>query len=147
MQETYWIWGVAGLALLGIEMLTGTLYVLWFGIAALLVAGLSWLFPGMAVTLQLFLFALISLSALFIWRRYYRRHSSDLMVGQSQGDEIGLVGTVAEPVGPRNPGRIRFAQGVMGSREWAAISDEDIKAGADAEIIAIEGNSLRIKRH
>jgi len=147
MLEIMWIWGILGLALLGFEMLTGTMYVLWFGVAAILLAILTWLAPAMPIALQLFLFAGLSIGALVIWRRNYKKHSTDLHIGQSQGDEIGRIGTIVEPVSARQPGRIQFAQGVMGSREWAAVSNENIESGAEAIIVAIEGNSLRVKRH
>lgn len=147
MLEAMWVWGVLGLALLAIEMLTGTLYILWFGIAAVLIALLLWLIPAMPITLQLFLFATLSLGSLAIWRRNYKKTSPDLHIGQSQGDEVGRVGTIIESVSPRQNGRIQFTQGVMGSREWVAVSHEEIETGADAVIIAIEGNSLRVKRH
>lgn len=147
MLEIMWIWGILGLALLGFEMLTGTMYVLWFGIAAILLAILTWLAPAMPIALQLFLFAGLSIGALVIWRRNYRKNSTDLHIGQSQGDEIGRIGTIIEPVSARQPGRIQFAQGIMGSREWAAVSNENIESGAEAIIVAIEGNSLRVKRH
>jgi membrane protein implicated in regulation of membrane protease activity len=147
MLEIMWIWGILGLALLGFEMLTGTMYVLWFGIAAILLAILTWLAPAMSIALQLFLFAGLSIGALVIWRRNYRKNSTDLHIGQSQGDEIGRIGTIIEPVSARQPGRIQFAQGIMGSREWAAVSNENIESSAEAIIVAIEGNSLRVKRH
>lgn len=147
MLEIMWIWGILGLALLGFEMLTGTMYVLWFGISAILLAILTWLAPAMPIALQLFLFAGLSIGALVIWRRNYRKNSTDLHIGQSQGDEIGRIGTIIEPVSARQPGRIQFAQGIMGSREWAAVSNENIESGAEAVIVAIEGNSLRVKRH
>jgi membrane protein implicated in regulation of membrane protease activity len=147
MLEIMWIWGILGLVLLGFEMLTGTMYVLWFGIAAILLAIVTWLLPTMPIAIQLFLFAGLSISALVIWRRNYKKNSIDLHIGQSQGDEIGRIGTIIETVTPRQNGRIQFAQGVMGSREWAAVANEEIEAGAEAVIIAIEGNSLRVKRH
>lgn len=147
MLETMWIWGILGLALLGIEMLTGTMYVLWFGIAAIIISVLLWLIPDMPVALQLFLFAALSTGSLVIWRRNYKKNSTDLYIGQSQSDEIGRIGTIIETVTPHQNGRIQFAQGVMGSREWVAVSHEEIETGADAVIIAIEGNSLRVKRH
>lgn len=147
MLETMWIWGILGLALLAVEMLTGTMYILWFGVAAILLAILTWLMPALPVSLQLFLFSALSIVALVIWRRNYKKNSTDLHIGQSQGDEIGRIGTIVEAVSPRQNGRIQFAQGVMGSREWAAVANEDIEAGAEAVIVAIEGNSLRVKRH
>lgn len=147
MLEIMWIWGILGLALLGFEMLTGTMYVLWFGIAAILLAILTWLAPAMPIALQLFLFAGLSVGALVIWRRNYKKNSTDLHIGQSQGDEIGRIGTIVEPISTKQPGRIQFVQGVMGSREWEAVSNENLESGAEAVIVAIEGNSLRVKRH
>lgn len=66
-------------------------------------------------------------------------------VGQAQGEEIGRVGTIIEPVSAMQNGRIQFTQGVMGSREWVAVADEAIEAGKQAVVIAVEGNSLRVK--
>ena len=147
MLDIMWIWGILGLVLLGAEMLIGTMDALWFGIAALVLALLTWLIPDMPLTLQLFLFSALSLGAVFLWRRHDKKTSTDLHIGQSHGDEIGRIGTISETVSPNQNGRIRFAQGVMGSREWAAVASEEIEAGTEAVIIAIEGNSLRVKRH
>jgi hypothetical protein len=127
-------------------MATGTFYILWFGIAALCLSAALWLFPATSIALQLFLFAALSLSSLAIWRLNYKKTSTSSRVGQSQGDEIGRVGTIIEPVSLKKNGRIQFAQGVMGSREWAAIANEDIETGAEAVIIGIEGNALRVQR-
>jgi hypothetical protein len=97
--------------------------------------------------MQLLMFGALSLSSLAIWKLHYRKEAAnDLRIGQSQGDEIGRIGTIIEPVSRKQNGRIRFAQGVMGSREWAVIADEEIETGAEAIITAIEGNALRVKR-
>lgn len=146
MLQPVWVWGILGLILLAAEILSGTFYMLWFGIAALIVAALLWLFPALPLTLQLLLYALLSLGSLFVWRRHYKKNSSELRIGQSQGDEIGRIGTVVEAVSTAKNGRIQFAQGVMGSREWVAVSDETIEAGSHAVIVAIEGNSLRVRK-
>jgi membrane protein implicated in regulation of membrane protease activity len=144
--ESVWIWGILGLILLATEMATGTLYILWFGIAALCLSVALWVFPAMPVSLQLFMFAALSLSSLAIWKLHDTRAGVHLRVGQSQSDEIGRVGVITETVSPKQNGRISFAQGVMGSRDWAAIADEDIEAGAEAVITSIEGNALRVQR-
>lgn len=146
MLEPVWVWGILGLVLLAIEMVSGTFYILWFGIAALCMSAALWFFPGMSVSLQLFVFAAFSFSSLAIWKLCYKKTSADLRVGQSQGEEIGRSGTITEAVSRKRNGRISFAQGVMGSRDWAAIADEDIEAGADAVITGIEGNALRVRR-
>jgi len=132
--------------LLAIEMATGTFYILWFGVAALIIALMMAAFPATPVALQFFLFAVISIASLTVWKLNYKKTSTDSRVGQSQGDEIGRVGTITKKVSARHTGLIEFAQGVMGSRTWPVVSDEEIEPGAEAMITAIEGNSLRVKR-
>lgn len=146
MIEPVWAWGILGLILIAIEMASGTFYILWFGISALCMSVALFLFPNMPAVMQIFLFSALSLSSLAIWKFNYKKTGPDLRVGQSSGDEIGKVGTIIEPVSTKQNGKIKFAQGVMGSREWAAIADEDIETGADAVIIGVEGNALRVQR-
>jgi hypothetical protein len=147
MIEPMWIWGVLGVLLLAAEIaITGTLYTLWFSIAALCVAVLLWLFPETSYAVQFTVFAVLSLGALAIWRRYYKKTDTDYRVGQSQGEEIGRIGIVIEATGPTKNGAIRFTQGLMGSREWIAVSDEPIEVGSNASVVAVEGNSLRVAK-
>lgn len=145
-MDAVWLWGIVGLLLLGFEMASGTLYVLWFGIAALCVALAVYWLPTLNLGVQLFLFAALALGSLAIWKYFYQKNSTDLKIGQSQGDEIGRIGTVIEAISARQNGRIQFAQGVMGSRVWVAIANESIEVGTDARIIGIEGNSLRVQK-
>lgn len=147
MTEPMWVWAVFGIILLAAEiMIAGTLYTLWFSIAALCVSVLLWLFPDTSYAVQFAVFAVLSLGSLFIWRRYYKKTDPSFRVGQSQGEEIGRIGVVVEATGPDRNGTIRFTQGLMGSREWTAVSDEPIETGCNAAVVAVEGNTLRIAR-
>ena len=146
MFEPIWAWGILGLILIAIEMATGTFYILWFGISALCMSAALLLFPGMSAVMQFLLFSALSLSSVAIWKLHYEKTAPDLRIGQSQGDELGRIGTIIAPVSALQNGRIQFAQGVMGSREWAAISDDALEVGATAVIIGVEGNALRVKR-
>lgn len=148
MMESIWLWGILGLILLAMEMATETFYILWFGIAALIVSLGLFFFPEMHAGIQFLIFAAVSLGSLGIWKLYYKKSPEvDLKVGQSQGDEVGRVGTIIEAANRKQNGRIQFAQGVMGSREWTAISEEELEVGTEAEITAIIGNALSVKRH
>lgn len=146
MIEAMWIWGAIGVVLLAVEMATGTFYVLWFGISALSVAIAMWLFPNIPQAIQFAMFAVLSFSSLAIWRLNYKKTETHSRVGQAQGEEIGRTGTVIETCSAAQNGKIRFTQGLMGSREWVAIADESIEAGSVATVIAVEGNALRIKK-
>jgi membrane protein implicated in regulation of membrane protease activity len=144
MIEAMWVWGAIGLILLSMEMATGTFYMLWFGISAMCVAIAMWIFPYIPHAIQFAMFAALSISSLAIWRLNYKKTETHSRVGQAQGAEIGRVGTVFEACGPSQNGKIRFTQGLMGAKEWVAISDQPIAKGAEARVTAVEGNTLRI---
>ena len=145
MIDAMWIWAALGLILLAVEMATGTFYVLWFGVSALSVAIAMWMFPNIPQALQFAMFAALSISSLAIWKFNYKKHETHSRVGQAQGEEIGRIGTVIEACSANLNGKIRFTQGLMGAREWAAVSNEAIAVGVDARVVAVEGNQLRIQ--
>lgn len=145
MLDAMWIWGAIGLILLATEMATGTVYLLWFGISALSVSIAMWMFPNLALALQFVMFAALSISSLAIWKLNYKKTETHSKVGQAQGEEIGRVGELTKACGPNQTGSIRFTQGLMGSREWPAIANESIEAGSSAAVVAVEGNTLRVK--
>ena len=145
MIEAMWIWGAIGLILLAAEMATGTFYILWFGIAAICVSIALWVFPMMPAAIQFAMYAALSLGSLAIWKLHYQKTETHSRVGQAQGEEIGRVGTMVESAGNQN-GKIRFTQGLMGSREWVAVSSQAIEAGSDATVVAVEGNALRVTK-
>ena len=144
MIEAMWIWGAIGLILLGVEMWTGTFYILWFGVAALCLTLVMGLNPELNKATQFALFAALSLGSLAVWRLNYKKNPVDACFGQARGEEIGRVGIVIEECSANQEGKISFTQGVMGSRIWSAISDESLDVGSSAKIVAVEGNTLRI---
>ena len=146
MIDAMWVWGVLGLVLLAIEMGTGTIYILWFGIAALCLAIATWVFTTIPVAIQFAIFAALSIGSLAIWKFNYKKNETHSRVGQAQGEEIGRVGTLIEACSPSQNGKIQFTQGLMGSREWPAISNETILKGTQARVVAVEGNALRVQR-
>ncbi len=145
MIEPMWIWGALGLVLLAVEMATGTFYVLWFGVAGLCVAVAMMLFPNLPQAVQFAMYAVLSLGSLAIWKFNYKKTETHSRVGQAQGEEIGRVGTVTETCSATQNGKIRFTQGLMGSREWVAVANQTIETGSNARVVAVEGNALRIE--
>jgi inner membrane protein len=144
MINAMWAWGAIGLVLLAVEMATGTFYVLWFGVSALSVAIAMWMLPNIPQALQFVMFAALSISSLAIWKLNYKKTETHSRVGQAQGEEIGRTGTVLVTCSANQSGKICFTQGLMGSREWPAISNETIETGSEAKVTAVEGNMLRI---
>lgn len=143
-MDLMWAWCAFGLILLCIEMMTGTLYLLWLGIAALCLAGLVGANIVTSIAAQAISYAVLAVIAVAACRVYEKKTKPAQRVGQAQGEEIGKVGTIISPVSPTQQGKIRFSQGVMGSKEWTAVSDSVLDIDQRATVVAVEGNSLRV---
>lgn len=146
-MEMMWIWAAIGVVLIAVEILAiGTMYVFWFGLAALFMAVIAWIAPGIDLSLQIITYAVASLGTLLLWRRFQNNSNGDSVVGQSRGEEIGRIGAVLKQTGPALNGSIGFTQGLMGSREWVSVSDQVIEVGETARVVAVEGNALRVEK-
>jgi len=145
-MEVTWIWSIIGLILLAAEMATGTLYILWFGVAGLCLAFVTWIFPTIPLAGQLVLYAILSLGSLWVWKMREKKTGANSRVGQAQGEEIGRVGIIVKACSASKNGVITFTQGLMGSKEWAAVSMSEINEGEQAKVVAVEGNSLRVEK-
>ncbi len=143
-MDLMWAWCAFGLILLCIEMMTGTLYLLWLGIAALCLAGLVGANIVTSIAAQAISYAVLAVIAVAACRVYEKKAKPAQRVGQAQGEEIGKIGTIISPVSPTQQGKIRFSQGVMGSKEWTAVSDSVLDIDQRATVVAVEGNSLRV---
>ena len=68
----WWHWSILGLSLIGVEILTlgglGNFYFLFFGVAALMVSGLTWSGLIEAAWLQWFLFAILGIISLLVMK-------------------------------------------------------------------------------
>jgi len=72
-----WHWVVFGFILLILEMLAPGAIFMWFGVGAILVGGLLFMFPDMAWELQVFIFALVSLASIFAWKKLRKDNPED----------------------------------------------------------------------
>jgi len=66
-------WFIAGLALLLLEVFAPGAFLLWFGIAALLVGSAVWLIPILPWQVQIVAFALLSMGSLVGYRAWRQR--------------------------------------------------------------------------
>src|ERR1051326_4605483 len=65
----WWYWLLLGIVLLGIEMVTpGGIYILFFGLAALIIGGLTALGIAQAEWIQCLLFSALSIRSLLVFR-------------------------------------------------------------------------------
>lgn len=143
-MEDVVVWIVAGLAALGVEALTLTFVVSYFGLGAFAAAGAAAL--GAPVAGQLAVFAVVSLTLLLLTRR--------LVVGlverpglepAAQHALIGRGAVVTITLsGPDGTGQIR-----VGDEFWTArpVDEEGgpIAVGTRVEVAAVDGVTARVR--
>ncbi len=144
MQELFanpWpLWLALAGILLAAEMLGTSGYLLWSGVAALLVALLVWLVP-LPWEWQGVSFALLTVLAALWWTRWLKyRGSNDTTprVNQRSQEMVGKV-LVLDSALVNGIGHVRIADG-----NWRVQADDDLPAGTRVTVIAIEGITLRV---
>jgi len=76
-----WHWLILGFVLLIAEIAMPGVFLLWWGLAAIVVAGIMKLFPALPLSALVVIYAIIAIILSVIWWRY--QHSKD-QVDQSQ---------------------------------------------------------------
>ncbi|EGT3598038.1 TPA: NfeD family protein [Serratia marcescens] len=139
-----WFWLSLGGVLLAAEMLGAGGYLLWSGVAALLVGALIWLLPPLSWAWQGMIFAVLTVVVAYLWWYWLRRHPAAASGGspvlnQRNRQLIGTRATLTEPM-HNGMGRIN-----IGDSSWRAQAAEDLPAGTEVEVVAVEGVTLVIR--
>lgn len=144
MEMQWWIWLVFGIALMLLELVLPTFFILWFGIGAVLVSLISLAAPSLQLDMQVLLWVLMSSVTTALWFRLFRRKQPD--VRWTAESVIGEVGLLTAGVSEFQKGRVRFQKPILGNEEWVCIANSEIAAGERVRLTAIEGNTARVIR-
>ena len=143
----YWYWLVLGMVLMIAEMFVPSFTIFWFGLGALIVGGVHWLFPGLSLSWQLFLWAVSSAAFTFLWFRFFKPLMPDrTKAGIPREAILGEVGQVVKIPVEKNEGIVRFTTPLLGSDEWPFICEEKVNAGDRVYVKDISGNTLIVGR-
>lgn len=138
--EPGWLWMIGGVLLLIAEIIAPGFFLVFIGAAALATGAFALLF-GLGTASQLALFALYSLIAVMVGRRFYANaavDSSDPLLNDRSARLVGKVVTVVEPVDEQR-GRVR-----VGDSEWNARGGP-AAAGEKVRITGVDGNCLNVE--
>ncbi len=143
----YWHWVVFGVLLVLSEIALTTFFILWFGIAAIVVGGILFLAPGLSPSWQIFIWTLLSSVLAVLWFKYLKPLSIDrTKAGLSREMIIGEVGQVISAPSEERRGRMRFPAPILGADEWTIIASEPLAAGDRVRVKDVSGNSLLVEK-
>lgn len=142
-----WNWFIAGVLLMALETLIPGVHFLWFGLSAVVVGFLLFLFSAigadeaMSLPWQLVLFAVISVATVFLVRRFANAQdveSEDKDLNQRSAQYFGRVVVVEDAItGGR--GRVR-----VGDTLWVA-TGADAEKGARVRITGAHGTVFTVE--
>ncbi len=143
IELAYWHWLVLGIGLIILEIFTASFTVFWFGLGALVVGILLWLFPAIGFSGQLVLWIIASVAFTVFWFKYFKPKMVDkTKAGIAREAAIGESGQVIKAPVAGGRGQVRFTTPVLGDDEWEFICEQDVRVGDRVFIKDFSGNTL-----
>jgi len=140
MTGTKWI--ILGVLLLILEVVTGTTYILWPAVAALIVGFIAFVLP-LGWEMQFLLFFILSTVLLVVGHKYVRPK----MKG---GEPSDLNDRARSMIGMRVKAIADFETGIgrvqVGDTQWrASIHEGTVAAGQELRVLSVKGTTLQVE--
>jgi len=138
--EPHYAWLAIGLILAAAEMAIPGVFLIWMAGAALIVGALAWLTP-ISFPVQIVVFAVLAIVAVFLGRRYiagHPIHEADPMMNKRADRLVGETVVVTQAI-EGGAGKVR-----LGDSEWLA-RGADAAVGARLRVTGHEGTALLVE--
>lgn len=138
--STHWFWLSLGLILGVAEMIAPGFFLMWLGLAAIIVGLLDYFVP-ITLAYQVALFAILSVLTVFAGKKFLTDNpieSSDPKLNDRGARLTGEIVTVVEPIS-NGHGRVK-----VGDTEWTA-RGADASTGARVRVIGSDGAVLLVE--
>jgi inner membrane protein len=136
----FWDWFIAGALLLVLEVLAPGVFMLWLGLAALLV-GLISIFVDWSWQAQFIAFALFSVGAIPVWLRLSRQVAAPTdqpFLNRRAEAHVGRIFTLERPI-VDGSGTLPIDDTV-----WR-ITGTDLPAGSRVKVVRVDGTALHVE--
>lgn len=133
------IWAIVGLALVIVELLTGTFYLLMLGVAAFGAAGAAWL--GYDFPLQAVVACLIAACGCYGVHAYREKNRNQQMPSVDTGMPASFESWIDAPA---RLARVRYR-----GASWDALVEglDALEPGATLYVLATDGNTLKVGKN
>jgi len=138
----WWFWMLVGLTLLGLEILSGGFYLMFFGLAALAVGAVVVFGVSEPVWLQWVLFSVLSVASLLLFRGPLLRTIKVKDHTQKYSDNlVGEVATLLEDLSPGSTGKAELRGATWTVRNGGAAM---LTKGQRSRVVRVDGLTLWI---
>lgn len=140
IEMTYWVWFTAAVVLAIMEIVAPGIFMIWLALAAG-ATGVVTLALGLGWQLQLAVFAILAVVAVFAGRNYLKRNPVETADNGLNRRGERLIGSLVKVVEPVTDGRGKVQ---VGDSPWLA-SGPDAPAGSMVRITGIDGTTLHVE--
>ena len=136
-------WLIVGFILLILETLAAGVFIMWWGISALIVAGIVALVPYLPLSWQAAIFAIIAIVFSLIWWKYQRnKDAEEDKISSLNSREHAMLGAKGVIVDILENGTVRSK---FGDTTWR-VNGTRLKVGDRVEVIKVDGITLTVKQ-
>ena len=137
----HWFWLSLGLLLGVAELVAPGFFLMWLGLAALIVGGLDYFLP-ITVAYQVAMFAILSVLTVFAGKKFLKKNpieTEDANLNDRGARLTGEIVTVVEAI-TNGHGRVKVGDSIWSARGVdAAIGSRVRVTGADGAVLLVEG--------
>lgn len=138
---TAWHWFILACALFIIEILIGTEFLLWLGIATSISALVAYLFPELSIPVQLSLYAFFIVASLITWKKIARpgQKTDQPNLNQRNKQYVGRIFELVEPI-KNGVGKV-----IVDDTQWK-VSGDDAPKGSSVKVTGTNGTILIVEK-
>lgn len=142
LEILFWYWWVLAVLLLGIEILAPGFFFLWMSISGFVTGCLLLLAPAISVEVQLFIFSVLSVISIIIWKVYVKKHpteSDQPLLNKRTNRYLGQTFTLIEAI-ENGRGKIKVDDSL-----WR-VHGEDNPVGTRVRVTGVEGTVFNVEK-
>jgi hypothetical protein len=144
MEVLWWHWVVFGIVLMLLELAVPAFFLVWFGLGAIVVGVLVWIFPALPFGYEVLAWTGFSLLFVWLWFKIFKPHVFKTRAGMARGALIGEIGLVTRDIRPYERGQLRLQKPILGEEVWEAVAETEIRTGERVRVQEVEGNTLKV---
>ncbi len=134
-------WWTLGILLLIAEILVPGIFLMWFGLAALLTGVVDWLFPALAWQWQMVIFAALSLALVFGLRplvtRRLKEETDHPDLNRRLHSLVGQTATLVQPI-ENGHGKVK-----IGDTFWR-VTGPDLPRDTKVKVVDVDEKSMAL---
>jgi len=137
----FWHWWIVAVVLVIVEILAPTFFALWMAVAAFMTGVALYLMPEMQWEYQVFIFAILSVASIVVWRQYYSKNpiTTDEPLLNRRGEQyVGRVITLKNAI-VDGQGKVK-----VDDSTWK-IEGEDCPAGTKIKIVSVDNVVFQVE--